>query len=251
MASINGFTVVSYGNKAIGTYIVPGTGARINVRKEIAPILIGFATDFAKSVEPLNPRTCGGHNPRYIAGTKQWSRHAPGIAMDLNWDDHPMGRADTFRPGQVTTVRALLRKWSYNGRPLIRWGAAFRRKDEMHFEIVVDRALALAAVGTLQRPAPVMRAPATPASPIKQAPGSRDVKAGCTSLRAGTGDPDPAGDVVYVQKFIGPSRAGAADGVAGDSTVAGIKWYQQMRGYPITGVWDRRCWRGLGVAPTY
>ena len=84
MASINGFTVVPYSDPLLGTYVVPGSTTRLSVRKEIAPLLIGFARDFNVQVELLNPKSCWGHAPRMIGSSGQWSFHAPGIALDLN-----------------------------------------------------------------------------------------------------------------------------------------------------------------------
>lgn len=153
MASINGFTVVPYGDPLLKTYTVPGSDTRLSVRAEIAPILIGFAADFHRYVEPLNPKSCWGHAPRKIAGTDSWSFHAPGIAEDLNASAHPMGVRGTFSADEVRAIRGLLKKYSYNGVQLLRWGGDYiNRADDMHFEIIVDRTTALAAVKALQNP---------------------------------------------------------------------------------------------------
>lgn len=52
-------------------------------------------------------------------------------------------------------------------------------------------------------------------------------------------------DVLYVQRFIGPRRCGAADGIYGPHTDAGVRWYQRMRGIPATGHVDAQTWTHL------
>jgi hypothetical protein len=73
-----------------------------------------------------------------------------------------------------------------------------------------------------QRPAP-----ARPAKQIKRAPASRDVMARSASLVAGTGEPHPTGHAVYVHELLALHAPERLMGWAGDSTVAGITWYQQ------------------------
>lgn len=54
-------------------------------------------------------------------------------------------------------------------------------------------------------------------------------------------------DVQYVQKWIGPKRAGAADGIYGPGTATGVKWYQGMRGLRVDGIVGPATWRAMGV----
>ena len=58
-------------------------------------------------------------------------------------------------------------------------------------------------------------------------------------------------DVTFVQKFIGPARAGAADGDFGPSTRAGVIWYQGIRGLTKDGVVGPLTWRNMGIDPKY
>jgi peptidoglycan hydrolase-like protein with peptidoglycan-binding domain len=53
-------------------------------------------------------------------------------------------------------------------------------------------------------------------------------------------------DVLFVQKFIGSARAGAADGTYGEKTAAGVKWYQKMRGLGADGIVGPKTWKALG-----
>ncbi len=245
MASINGFNVVQYGASELATYTVPGSDTRLSVRKEVAPLLIGLARDFHATVEPLDRKSCWGHAPRKVRGGSAWSYHAPGIAVDLNADAHPMGRRGTFNPSREAAVRALLAKYTYVGGRLFRWGADYHtRADEMHFEIVVPRGVALDAAHSLQQePAPLVIAQQGAAVSVGHEAGSRDLS--LVSPRQ-SGD-----DVRYVQRWIGERRCGKADGVYGPNTREGVIWYQKMRGIAASGVCDRDTWRNLRVAPRY
>lgn len=53
-------------------------------------------------------------------------------------------------------------------------------------------------------------------------------------------------DVVFVQKFIGSSKMGKADGIAGPKFTSGVKWYQRMRGLAADGIVGPKTWRAMG-----
>lgn len=236
MAAINGFTVAPYGSGALATFLVPGTGVRLSVRREVAPLLIGLAADFHHTVEQLRPGWCWGHSPKKIPGTSAWSFHAPGIAIDLNAPRHPMGRRNTFTPGERKAINRLLTKYTHHGTRLFRWGGTWTRPDDMHFELIAPRGTCLAAVDALQnQPKP---GPKTGG----HRPGSR--------LLTLT-DPVLSGDDVgYVQRYIGAARCGPADGDYGPRTRDGVRWYQQMRGITADGDVGPITWRHMGVDTT-
>jgi hypothetical protein len=54
-------------------------------------------------------------------------------------------------------------------------------------------------------------------------------------------------DILFVQRFIGKAKCGQADGFYGKDTIAGVRWYQDMRGIPVTGVVDARTWHNMGA----
>lgn len=81
--------------------------------------------------------------------------------------------------------------------------------------------------------------PAPAPAPSGHAPGSRTLQLASPYM---TGD-----DVKFVQRWIGPAQAGAADGVFGPSTASGVRWYQRMRGIGVDGVVGPATWRQMGV----
>jgi peptidoglycan hydrolase-like protein with peptidoglycan-binding domain len=225
--TILGFSVVEqWGSPLIGTFLVPGTTAKLGLRKETAPLLLAFARDFDRDVESLLPKQCGGFNPRRIAGSTAWSRHALGVAIDLNWQMHPMGRRDTFSVGDRAIIRKLLDRYVHEGKRLFRWGADFTNNpDDMHFELNVTRAVALEAVDALQTPR-------KPAPAGGQKPGSR-------VLREGMRGPD----VAFVQRWVGVGD----DGRFGPRTKTSVQRYQRMRGITADGVVTAKTWAQMGI----
>lgn len=149
MADINGFPIGESAETGravakIETFRVPGTGVDLPVRSDIAPLLIGLATEFHETVEPLDAGSCWGYAYRLVRGGTTPSFHSAGIAIDLNAPRHPLGKPGTFSAAQAKACRALA------GRYGCRWGGDYHgRVDEMHFEIIVSHAAALDLVAHL------------------------------------------------------------------------------------------------------
>lgn len=83
--------------------------------------------------------------------------------------------------------------------------------------------------------------PPAPKPPTKQdhAPGSRTLQ---------DANPNMAGDdVEFVQRFIGSAHCGAPDRSYGPKTVAGVRWYQNMRGIGVDGKVGPQTWHQMGV----
>lgn len=239
MVMVNGFTVLQYGAEGLGTFLIPGTSVKLSLRRDVAPLLVAFAQDFDRNVEDLRKGWCWGHSPKIIPGSKVWSNHSWGGAIDLNAPHHPMGKRDTFSANERGEIRALLRKYRHGGYDLFRWGGDYRsRADDMHFELVAPRAVLLDAVKALQAPAKPRPKP-KPVDKSVHEPGSRVLRA--------TTPPMVGSDVAFVQAFIGSARAGKADGVFGTTTERGVRWYQRMRGITADGVVGPATWRQMGV----
>lgn len=146
MASLNGFSISSSpSNIGVRSYRVPGTDVYLPVRSEIAPLLIGAAAEWHRTVEPLVKGWCWGYAYRPVTGGSTPSFHSPAIAIDLNAPRHPYGRRNTMSSGDMARVRAIARKYG------LRWGGDYRTVgDEMHLEVIVSRTEALALVRRLQ-----------------------------------------------------------------------------------------------------
>jgi hypothetical protein len=117
----------------IKSYPIPGTDLKIRCAEKVAPLLIGLAAEFHKTIEPIDKGTLDdwSYNFRMIRGTTDsLSNHASGTAIDLNATKHPLGKENTFSPEDATKCVALAAKWG------CKWGGTYRlRKDDMHFEI--------------------------------------------------------------------------------------------------------------------
>lgn len=116
---------------------VPGTDLKLRVAKPVAPLLIGFAGEFHKLVEPIDETKTlddWGYCFRKVRGSNTVvSNHSSGTAIDLNATQHPLGAVGTFDAAQIVTINRLCRKYG------LRWGGSYRsRKDEMHFEIALN-----------------------------------------------------------------------------------------------------------------
>jgi hypothetical protein len=225
--AINGFSVCQPSDWA--AYTVPGTTRRLLVRREVAPLLMKFAGEFHRLVEPItiNPLDDWGAVCRKVRGRNLPSFHSAGIAIDLNATRHPLGRVGTFNPRQRATIRALCRKYG------LRWGGDYRgRKDEMHFEVILPRPAALALVHRLQaKPAPAPAAAKTVSPPrlakLTFGTTSADVVKLQQRLRTLGFDPGPADGnfgpatrraVVAFQRSDATLR-GDADGIVGPATL--------------------------------
>jgi hypothetical protein len=227
MTTVLGFTVVDWGSPLIGTYLIPGSVVALSMRKEIAPLLVAVARDFHREVEPLRKGECWGFNPKHIEGSTSWSNHAWGGAIDLNAPEHAMGAKNTFSPAKQAAIHKILTRYTFQGHKLIRWGGDYSgRHDDMHVEINVDRAVALAAVKALQTP---------PKPPVagSNKPGTRILKLASPVMKGP--------DIAFVQRWTGADD----DGIFGRDTQARVARYQGIVGLPQNGRVDGPTWSAM------
>jgi hypothetical protein len=82
----------------------------------------------------------GAYNCRQITGGTNYSLHAYGIAVDLNWSTNPYGRTlVTDMPiGMIEAIEGIR---TASGVQVWRWGGRYsNNKDAMHFEVVASPA---------------------------------------------------------------------------------------------------------------
>jgi hypothetical protein len=126
----------------IKSYQVPGTKIKLACAEGAAPLLIGFAAEFHKLIEPIDEGALDdwGYCFRMVRGaTDKLSNHSSGTAIDLNAPKHALGKVGTFPPEKVPMIRALSAKYG------LKWGGDYvNRKDEMHWEVNLNPAKAAA-----------------------------------------------------------------------------------------------------------
>lgn len=117
----------------IKSYTIPGTHSKIACAEAVAPLLIGFCTEFNKLIETIDGEALDdwGYCFRMVRGsTDKLSNHSSGTAVDLNASKHPLGKVGTFPAEKVPMLRALAKKYG------LKWGGDYQnRVDEMHFEV--------------------------------------------------------------------------------------------------------------------
>lgn len=133
----------------IDSFLIPGTNIKLACAKAVAPLLVGFAAEFHKLIEPIDEGKLDdwGYAFRDIRGmTGKLSNHSSGTAIDLNASKHPLGKMGTFPNEKVPMIRALAKKYG------LIWGGDYRsRKDEMHFEIALPPAKVAALIAKLEK----------------------------------------------------------------------------------------------------
>ena len=72
----------------------------------------------------FNPRFISSYDNTDVGPVKRLSRHAWGIALDINAGNNPFGR----RPHQDRRLVRIMRKWGFT------WGGRWALPDGMHFE---------------------------------------------------------------------------------------------------------------------
>ena len=119
----------------IKSYPVAGSTIKLRCAESVAPLLIGFAAEFHNLIEPIDGSADDwAYCYRMVRGSESaLSNHSSGTALDLNAAAHPLGAIGTFDANKVPMIRALAKKYG------LRWGGDYHlRKDEMHFEILLN-----------------------------------------------------------------------------------------------------------------
>jgi hypothetical protein len=119
----------------IKSYAIPGTKLKIRCAEAVAPLIVGFCTEFNELIEPIDGGQLDdwGYAFRMVRQVPdKLSNHASGTAIDLNALKHPLGKRGTFPAEKVPMLRALAKKYG------LFWGGDYKnRADEHHFEVNV------------------------------------------------------------------------------------------------------------------
>lgn len=233
MTYINGF-LFSSNTAALGlrTYKVPGTDTFLRVRSDIAPLLVGFATEYNRRVERLRHGWCWSYAYRPVRGSSSPSFHGAGIAIDLNAPLHGLGSnpRSSFSPSQIAIIHALCRKYG------LRWGGDYNgRKDPMHFEVILSKPAALALVRRLQAPSKPSRShDRPPVGKDKYPYPGKIVRRGWSNSLT----------VKRIQIALG-FKGRAVDGDFGPATERAVKVFQKRNHLAVDGLVGRTTWGRL------
>jgi len=137
LTSYNGWTASKEpAHIKIKSYAIPGTDLKIRCAEAVAPLIVGFCTEFNELIESIDGGQLDdwGYAFRSVRGVSdKLSNHASGTAIDLNATKHALGKIGTFPAEKVPMIRALAKKYG------LFWGGDYQnRKDEMHFEINIS-----------------------------------------------------------------------------------------------------------------
>lgn len=107
-------------------HLKTNSGAKFKVNAEVAGNYMGFLADLEATGYKIFPKQSAGHNHRKIDGTSQWSQHAFGNAIDVNWTFNPLQGGSNL----PEDVGRIAHKWG------LTWGGNWnpRNRDPMHFE---------------------------------------------------------------------------------------------------------------------
>jgi len=135
--SLNGWPVLTPGSKLLRTATVPGTTRRITMRADILPLFLALAHDYDEWLRAIDKGAVddGGYAYRAARAASDFSNHASGTALDINWSKEgaqgsnagkvffsdPANRKDVERIKDVYAV--------------VDHGGDWRAKDYMHWEI--------------------------------------------------------------------------------------------------------------------
>lgn len=108
-------------------------GRKFTCRKEAIIVFHYFVQRWHEEIENISAVADDGcFACRAIRGSSPpvASNHSWGLALDLNWQKHPLGKVGTFAAWQVLRIHQACRELRF-----MRWGGDYQnRKDEQHSE---------------------------------------------------------------------------------------------------------------------
>lgn len=118
-------------NRSKDMKLVDAGGVRVNVHKDLAPLVAWLLEETARRGYKLRRGECWGYANRPIKGGSAPSNHSWGLAVDLNAPANP--QTDRLVTDMPVWMPALWKAWGF------RWGGDYQpptKKDAMHYEYV-------------------------------------------------------------------------------------------------------------------
>lgn len=138
-SSLNGWPVLPPGSPELATRRIPGTDRRITMRGTVLPLFLALAHDYDDWVRSIDSGARvdeGGYAYRAARNADDFSNHASGTALDLNWSEEgalnsAWGRRFFAEPEHAAAVAHILKVYR-----VVFWGGAWNKlKDYMHWEV--------------------------------------------------------------------------------------------------------------------
>jgi len=210
--------------------IVQGVQVKCHERAVTATRALGLVMQTHKYA--VRQSDTGGFNCRPITGGREYSLHAYGIALDINWDTNPY-RSDNRLVTDMPRIMVgnILRIKTINGRQVWGWGGNYPTiKDSMHFEIVCTPDDLATGIDWSTVQQPTLRVSEPYRWPLIK-----------------RGDRGPA--VEQLQRILAVTAPGEPGfGIFGPRTEAIVRAYQQEHGLTVDGIVGRQTWTALLTA---
>jgi hypothetical protein len=193
-------------------------GRAITCRTEAAVVFSYYVSRYDAEVEDINSvPDDGAFACRPIRGSEPpvASNHSWGLALDLNWQKHPLGESGTFTAPQLLALRLMLHEVLF-----MRWGGDYEhRKDEQHHEFMGTPSDMLALTRRVKHLMPW------------QPWDGHVLKQGMSNDRTR-----------LVNNRLG---FGGTSVTLTSASISRLRGFQSSRHLPVTGVVDERTWRRL------
>ena len=232
---------------------VPGTGRKITVRREAAPLFAAILADIHKQLIPLSTGPLDSWEYREARSGAGLSNHSGAVAVDFRYDVLLADNELHWPMSKHAIMHKLLDKYTTSrGKRIFGWGGDWspgRSADEMHLELIqswspgsqgssclpTDCADAIkrlglrpdGTVGLVRRIVPAR--PAKPAQATQSPPLTSPPTVHVSSVQPGSHN-SQVGLVQKTLKSLG-FDPGPVDGAFGEQTQAAYASFQRSLGY--------------------
>ena len=135
--SLNGWMVLTPGSALLATKTVPGTTRRITMRKSVLPLFLALAHDYDDWIKGIDKGAVddGGYAYRQARGADDFSNHASGTALDINWSKEGAQGSSWGERFFSDPEHAKAVDWIKTVYQIVQWGGDWRANDYMHWEL--------------------------------------------------------------------------------------------------------------------